>query len=40
MFAPTRGESTSETQLDLLWQALTGSLTGGAVIDSYNLKYD
>ena len=40
MLAPTRGAQTSETQLELFWQALTGIATGGAAIDSYNLKYD
>lgn len=40
MNAPVRGDQTSEGQLQILWDALTGDSTGGAAIDSYNLRWD
>ena len=41
MAIPTRGSSTDETQIHVLYSALTTPSTmGGASIDSYNLQWD
>jgi hypothetical protein len=40
MNAPTRGAQTTEGQIELFWNALTGVNTGGIQIDSYNLQWD
>lgn len=40
MATPLRGTSTSETQLHITWTELTGTDTGGAAIDSYNVRWD
>lgn len=40
MNAPTRGASTTEGQIELFWNSLTGDNTGGIQIDSYNLQWD
>jgi hypothetical protein len=40
MAAVTRGDLTSESQLQILWTGLTGDATGGTSIDSYELLRD
>jgi hypothetical protein len=40
MLPPTRGSSTSESQIEVDWLALTGIYTGGSPITSYDLQYD
>lgn len=40
MEAPVRGSGTTETQIELSWTTIEGLSTGGASIDSYNLKWD
>ena len=40
MKAPVRGSGTTETQIELTWTIIEGTDTGGAAIDSYNLKWD
>lgn len=40
MLAPSQGSSTSETQIEVNWNALTGDNTGGVAILSYNLQWD
>ena len=41
MSSPVRGAATTESQIQLSWAELEfGLSTGGAVIDSYNLKWD
>jgi hypothetical protein len=40
MQIPSRGDLTSETTLQVLWDELSGINTGGAAIDSYNLRWD
>ena len=40
MATPLRGTSTSESQLHITWTELTGTDTGGAAIDSYNVRWD
>ncbi len=40
MDMPTLGTDISLTQLEIVWQALTGTGTGGAPIDSYEVQYD
>ena len=37
---PTRGPSTSITQIEAVVQALTGLQTGGSPILSYHIEYD
>jgi hypothetical protein len=41
MVPPTRGELTSETLLDIVWEAIVADSqeTGGSPIDSYNLQW-
>jgi hypothetical protein len=41
MTAPTRGDLTSETQIDVYWTAIQANSleTGGSPIDSYNLQW-
>ena len=40
MGQPTRGSATTETQIQVNWNALTGVSTGGSAITSYNLQWD
>jgi len=40
MASPTRGAQTSETQIEVLWSALSGDATGDSAITSYNLQWD
>jgi hypothetical protein len=38
--APSRGSQTTQTQLEVTWNYLSGLNTGGAAIDSYELNID
>jgi hypothetical protein len=40
MQSPIRDENTNEDEVHLYWTSVTGSNTGGASIDSYNLQWD
>lgn len=40
MATPTRGASTTTTQIQVTWTVLSGLATGGATIDSYQLEWD
>lgn len=40
MAAPTRGSSTTTSQVHVVWAALVGAFTGGADIQSYLLEWD
>ena len=41
MSAVSRGSTTSETEIEVLWSALTTSTeTGGATVTSYHLQWD
>jgi hypothetical protein len=40
MGKPQRGSQTNESSLQITWVQLTGIHTGGAAIDSYNVKWD
>ena len=40
MATPTRGSSTTETQIQVDWAALTGADTGNSAITSYELLWD
>lgn len=40
MSAPYIGTTITLSSLQVQWDALTGTATGGADIDSYNLEYD
>jgi hypothetical protein len=37
---PLRGSSTTTSQLEITWSALTGDQTGGASVTSYHLEWD
>lgn len=40
MQVPTKGPGTDQTQIEVVWQQLTGDDTGGSSIISYNLRWD
>src|SRR5437762_1734809 len=40
MSAPVSGSSTSESQIEVTWSALTTPSNGGSTITSYNLQWD
>ena len=40
MAMPTLGTDITLSRLEVIWQTLTGTSTGGASIDSYEVQYD
>lgn len=40
MQVPIKGPATDQTQIEVVWQPLTGDDTGGSTITSYNLRWD